>query len=69
MYRRLGTLGRLPGGGGIVQAAQPRMVLTCTACRGQHSPPVVSGGYRCSCLFHTANASLQQNVEVPGGPQ
>ena len=45
MDRCLGSLGRLPGGGGRVLAAQPtaqpsagQVVLTCTARRGQQSP-------------------------------
>ena len=38
MDRCLGSLGRLPGGGGRVLAAQPTVVLTCTARRGQQSP-------------------------------
>lgn len=38
MDRCLGSLGRLPGGGGRVLAAQPTVVLTCNAGSGQQSP-------------------------------
>lgn len=37
-YRCLRASGRLPGGGSIMQAAQPSLVLTCTACSWQQVP-------------------------------
>ena len=68
MDRCLGSLGGLPGAGDRVLAAQPTVVLTCTAGRGsslltgaETGVPIWVWGPACLLIKH-GGPSLQQDV-------